>query len=487
VVTARPARLRPAAAALATLLVAAALASALGPGGARSRDSALAPGGVRAPGSVHAGPPRLLLLVTVDTLRADRLGAYGSARGLTPNLDALAAASVVFTGAYAPASLTVPSLAALMTGRYPEELGMASNESGLPERVPTLAGLLAARGWRTAAVVGNWVLRRGSGLERGFAEYDDRYPDAEAVRGFPERRAPATTATARAALRRCTAGARPCLLWVHYQDPHGPYTPPADLRARYLARERAAAGGTRRLPARRDNAGFGGIPRYQRIGAEREVAFYRSGYDAEVRYLDQHLGRLLADVGPEATVVLAADHGEALGERDYWFAHGALLSDVLVRVPLMVRAPGLAAGRRDDLVALVDVLPTLLGLVTGPAAPPGPGADTLPGRDLFAPGAAARPSVPYLANLGIGGVRRWGLVEGEHALVVEERDGRSTGRLVRRGDDATDLADTLPDVRDRLVAALAARRRALAAGAEARRVTSPAACAQLRALGYLDD
>ncbi|MBW1687678.1 MAG: sulfatase-like hydrolase/transferase, partial [Deltaproteobacteria bacterium] len=101
-------------------------------------------------------PPRLLLLVSVDTLRADELGAYGSRRGLTPNLDKLALESTVFTAAYASASLTLPSIATLLTGRYPEEMGIRSNESAVPESVPTLATELTARGWRAGAVVGNF-------------------------------------------------------------------------------------------------------------------------------------------------------------------------------------------------------------------------------------------------------------------------------------------------------------------------------------------
>jgi arylsulfatase A-like enzyme len=414
-------------------------------------------------------------------LRADRLGAYGSTRALTPAIDALAARSVVFTSAYAPASFTVPSLAALMTGRYPEELGIWTNESAFTDSVPTLAGVLTTHGWYTSAVVSNWVIRSGPGLERGFAHYDDTYPDMEASRMMPERRAQATTDAALAALERCLT---PCFLWVHYQDPHGPYTPPEDLRARYLAREREAPDGRRLLPEG-DHNGFGGIPGYQQLGDEREVAFYRSGYDAEVRHLDEHIGRFLEafearGFAERAVIVFAADHGESLGEDDCWFAHGALLSDVLVRVPLFVRVPGAVPGRRDELVSLVDVLPTLLPLLTGK-----PAEDERPGRDLFAPGAAARPSRPYLANLGDNAVPQWAVVEGDYKLLVEERDGDERVRLLRRGDDA-EVIEPLPEVRARLDASLRATRSALRRKAETRQMLSPFDRERMKALGYAD-
>ena len=124
-------------------------------------------------GCGKAPMPRLVLLVSVDTLRADELGAYGSSRGLTPHLDALARESTLFTAAYAPAPLTLPSIAGLLTGRHPEALGIRTNESGLPVGVPTLATELGEAGWQAGAVVGNFMLRRESGVARGFQHFDD--------------------------------------------------------------------------------------------------------------------------------------------------------------------------------------------------------------------------------------------------------------------------------------------------------------------------
>ena len=136
-----------------------------------------------------AGDPaelRLIVLISVDTLRADRLGVYGGGLELTPNLDALAETSVVFETAYAPTSFTLPSVSALLTGRYPEEIGVLSNRSAVGASVPTLATGLRDAGWRTGAVVSNFVLRANSGLAVGFDRYDDALPAREAVRDWPD-------------------------------------------------------------------------------------------------------------------------------------------------------------------------------------------------------------------------------------------------------------------------------------------------------------
>ena len=233
-------------------------------------------------------------------------------------------------------------------------------------------------------------------------------------------------------------------------------------------------------------SGRGGIPSYQYFQGRREVAFYRAGYAAEVALADAAIGALLDGVRARgllsgATVVFAADHGEGLGEDDYWVAHGELLSDPLVRVPLMLRSPGVAPGRRDELVSLVDLFPTLLQRLAG--VPPDPQA---PGRDLLAEGAESRPSRPYLANLAGGEVPRYGLVEGEFKFVTTLRDGVWDGSLYRRGREDADLAAGAPQVAREM------RRKldALRAGIE-RRVELPQSLSaedreRLRELGYVE-
>lgn len=396
-------------------------------------------------GGCRGDAPDLLLLISVDTLRADRLGAHGSPLGATPNLDRLAAESIVFTAAFAPSAHTLPSLSALMTGRYPEEIGVRNNESAVATSVPTLASSLREAGWRTHAVVSNWVLRRSSGLDAGFDGYDDSFPQLEATRPMPERIAADTTTAALRAIQACRVepGAR-CFVWVHYQDPHGPYTPPQDLRERFLERERAAQDGQRTLPLLDDFSGIGGIPNYQALEGEREIAFYRAGYDGEVAYLDREIGRLLAGLGEDAEraiVVFSADHGESLGEQDLWFAHGEQLTDVQVRVPVWLRIPGRRPQRRDDVASLLDLYATLLALATDAA--PDPAAR---GRDLLARGAAEDASPVYLATLGGSRERRYGWIEDGYKFVLLYRDDVWQGQLFRLGDDSIDLAAPAPQL-----------------------------------------
>lgn len=440
-------------------------------------------------GSEGGGPsPRHVLLVTVDTLRADRLGAYGSELGATPALDASAAESVVFEAAYASAPLTFPSVATLFTGRYPAELGVRSNRSAVPEGVPTLATVLREQGFATAAVVSNFVLRDKSGLADGFDHYDDRMPQTEATRGWPERLGPDTTDAALARFAELKDASR-WFLWVHYQDPHGPYTPPREVRERFLAAERAepsASGPVAELPEEGDDFGEGALPHYQILGGRRDVAFYRAGYHGEIAQVDAAIGRLLAGVDAAADddllVVFAADHGEALGEHDFWFAHGHHLTDELVRVPLWMRVPGRPPGRRDDVVSLADLFPTIVALVLGEQAP-----RAYPGRNLFAPDAAEQTSTPYLDTLSAFRERRLGLVEDGYKLILTHRDGQWYAELFQQGRESLDLSAPAPQVVARLRTRLDALRDRYDRGAPERREDfSEEEEAALRALGYLE-
>src|SRR5262245_43235391 len=233
-----------------------------------------------------------VVLITCDTLRADRLGIYGYERETSPNLDAFARESVVFDNAWSSAPLTAPALATLMTGRLPDELGMSSNEVVLPGEVTTLAEAASEAGIPSAAVVSNWVVRArgvsGEGFEQGFASYDDRMEEREPNRRlYNERSAAATT---RAAIEWLASARRDrFFLWVHYQDPHGPYTPPEPF-VRLLQRP---IPDEPLLGVGKTDKGLGEIPRYQELGLERAPEFYRIRYDAEIRSFDHALGQLL--------------------------------------------------------------------------------------------------------------------------------------------------------------------------------------------------
>lgn len=307
---------------------------------------------------------RLFLLLTEDTLRADQLGAYGSGLGATPHLDRLLAQSLRFEDAFAPCSYTLPSVAAMMTGRHPEALGAPSSSASVEGRRPALAARLRDAGFATGAVASNDVLRRESGLAEGFASYDDAFPQSERSRDVPDRRAARTTDAGLRMLDRLARTERAsAFLWVHYQDLHGPYVPDDALRARFRAEAGAGDADPRALPVAPGERGVGSIPRYQHLEGHRDPAFYRAGYAGEVALVDDAVGRLLdrlreRGLWQKSTVLFTTDHGEGLGEQDYWFAHGELLTDPLVRDD--VRAESVhrtgspdedLASRRPDLLA----------------------------------------------------------------------------------------------------------------------------------------
>ncbi len=318
---------------------------------------------------------RRVILITCDTLRADRLGCYGYERPTSPNLDEFARNAVVFDNAWSTAPKTTPAVSALLTGRLPDEIGVTGgNRYLLPSAAVTLAELARAAGWRTGAVVSNWVLRDqpkygGAGVQQGFEHFDDKMDVREISRDVYERFAPATTDAAIGWFEERRARSEDqFFFWVHYQDPHGPYRPPAEVLARFerpaTAEPELSVGTTQR--------GLGQIPAYQVLETERRPEPYRARYDAEIASFDEHLGRLLdwlerADWTRDALIVFTADHGEALGEHGYWFCHGESLHAEIVRVPLLVRFPeGSSHVRADERGRVtrpaghLDLWPTIL-------------------------------------------------------------------------------------------------------------------------------
>lgn len=276
--------------------------------------------------------PYNVLLITMDTTRADRLSAYGASPHLAPALDRLARDSVIFERAYTTAPLTTPAHASLFTGRMPFEHGVRLNgEHRLPQSEITLAEILRDNGYETAAFIGAFVLDSQFGLDQGFDHYDDDI-EAHIVVGknrlLRERSAAEVSRRAREWILR--RGRRPWFCWVHYFDPHYPYQSWSTV--------------------------FG-------------ARFQDHPYDAEIAYMDLHIGRLLdalREHGKLANtlIVVVADHGESLGEHDE-MQHGLTLYESAVRVPLLIALPrGRHAGRRVVApVSLADIAPTILDLL----------------------------------------------------------------------------------------------------------------------------
>lgn len=282
--------------------------------------------------------PRNLLLITIDTLRADRVGAYGYARARTPRLDALAAAGVLFERAYAAAPITLPSHATILSGRYPPGHGARDNGIKVSDKTPTLATELKARGFRTAAFVAAFPLDHQFGLARGFDVYSDRLPRDRAGRQANERAAsdvvneavdwlggaPArgTEAPGTQAPGPSTQHPAPFLLWVHFFEPHAPYE-----------------GNLSRPVADR--------------------------YDDEIATVDRAVGRVIDAIGDrksDTLIIATADHGEAFGEHGE-HAHSIFVYDTTLRVPLILAGPGLAPKRIATPITLADVAPTAMKLL----------------------------------------------------------------------------------------------------------------------------
>lgn len=280
---------------------------------------------------------RHLTIVTIDTLRADRLGCYGG-DVVTPHLDAIAREGAMAPQATAHVALTRPSHVSLFTGLLPPQHGIRDNVSpSLPPQVPTLAPILRAAGFRTAAFVSSIVLSRQSGLDRGFEHYSDRFEaDADDARFLNtlQKRGDVTLVSALDWLEKAPKAER-LFLWLHLYDPHDPYEPPEPYAARYAGRP----------------------------------------YDGEVAWTDELIGRLDTALGrlglkQDTLLVVTSDHGEGLGEHGE-NAHGFFLYESTLRVPLLLRGPGILPGARPRVTArTIDLLPTALDLI-GVAAPEG--------------------------------------------------------------------------------------------------------------------
>ncbi len=291
---------------------------------------ALIAGCTRAYAPTHSTRQPNVILITIDTLRADRVG-----KGLTPSIDALAARGVRFANARAVVPLTLPSHTVIMTGTLPSQTGVHVNgTSGLAPGHPTIARALKDAGYRTGAFVGAYVLDRRFGLADGFDVYDDRVQrdPSGSIALEAERRGDAVVD---AALQWLTASNQtPFFIWIHLYDPHAPYEPPPE----YLARAK-------------------NVP-----------------YDGEVTFADAQVGRVLhwlKSSGQEnrTVVVVAGDHGESLGDHGE-ATHGMLLYDSTLRVPLIVAGPNVDVGARDGPVSLVRLAATLV-TAAGAAVPHG--------------------------------------------------------------------------------------------------------------------
>jgi arylsulfatase A-like enzyme/Flp pilus assembly protein TadD len=283
--------------------------------------------------------PEALLLVTIDTCRADRFGCYGAKSGATASTDRLAERGAVFLDASAPTPLTLPSHCSILTGLYPDRHSVRDNGAGqLPEEAETLAEILQGRGWSTAAFVAAFPLDASFGANQGFDTYGDEFTGLTLgeMEGVPEhsedvakrlfydeRVASEVASEVLPWLSEARKTSRPFFAWVHFFDPHANYRPPPHWGARY--------------------------------GHE--------SYEGEIAFADEQIGRILTELEPireRLTVVITADHGESLGEHQE-LTHGLFLYQSSLSVPWVMAGPKIPKGVRvAEPVSLVQVLPTIL-------------------------------------------------------------------------------------------------------------------------------
>lgn len=349
-----------------------------------------------------------LVLVVIDTLRADHVGAYGYQRPTTPRLDELAARGARFTAAHAATSWTLPSVVSMLTGTYPAEHGVDVADATLNEKRATIATVLHAAGYETAAFSANVAfLTDAQGIGRGFDRFENVLPAGEDPFNAGAGADRVTDAALAWLAARGTARA-PYFLYVHYFDPHGPYYPPQE----YAARLGVAADEPMYVdPSRTTYAMLGTVP------GEHDLATLRALYDGEIAFTDAEVGRLVDGLRRGSTdgpiVVVTADHGEEFGDHG-GMQHGRTLFEEVLHVPLVVAggsAPGLVVDTPVSLVSLAATFAEYAGVVPAPSFVGSSLAPALRGQPLT-------PTVLF-ADLGTPGAQhRMAAIDGAWKLVL---------------------------------------------------------------------
>jgi len=434
------------------------------------------------PSSAADDPRPHVVIVTLDTTRADHLGLYGYPRPTSPNLDALGEGALVFDRLVVPMATTLPTHTSLFTGVWPLEHGITANlkhggERFVPsEALTPFASWAASRGYDTAGFVSAAVLRAETGIASGFATFDS--PTRH------ERRARPTMDLALTWLQGRADEATPALLWVHLFDPHNPYVPPPRWRQAFEGDDPARDAWI----AQRQHAAVGTRPTGEVVHTVQAI----DRYDAEIAYMDQQLARLFdgieAHLGWDRTaLVVAGDHGEGLNQHGEP-GHG-LEWDEQLHAPLVMRLPGVAARRVSTVLSAADVLPTLLGQLDLPDE--AAFLDQASGMDVLADGFEERPvlSMRSMRQSTLGKPLVWTLTgphdkchldeQGLATLYDLDHDPHELSPLAEPSERLDACTAALVTERDRQLA----RQVQLGAGRTAR--MSEAELEALEALGYV--
>lgn len=402
-----------------------------------------------APAPLSQGPGLNVVLITLDTTRADRLGCYGYQDAVTPNLDAIARNGVRFAKAYAPVPLTLPSHASIMTGRNPYAHGVHNNGAyALPADVPTLARALKSRGYRTAAFTASFSVDSRFGLDGGFDLYDDDIqPGSPFKAANGERRAEQVLQIFEPWFEKASASSDPFFAWIHFFDPHLPYTPPSPIREEFPGRP----------------------------------------YDGEIAYMDAIVGQVMLRLKAKSLlgrtlIIVAGDHGESFGEKGEW-GHGVFLYEPAVHVPLLILAEGLLPAGKvvDSRVRLIDIFPSVLDILRMPIPEGVQGESLLP----YIQGRKQADLEVYLETFypreNFGWAALTGLLSGPWKYI--EAPTRELYNLPSDPGESDNLAG-----RDKTADGLKARLGTILKEgvASSRRSASESEIARLRSLGYVD-
>lgn len=408
----------------------------------------------------HAAPTNVLLL-SVDTLRADRLGCYGYDHPLTPNIDALAAQGMLFEDAVCEVPLTAPSMGSMLTSHYPRMNGTGRNGLRLPEGVRTVTQEFKDAGYHTFCVQSNWTLKdKLSAIGRGFDVYDDEFHEKRWGFIKPERGGEEVTARALELLEQRPRD-KPFFAWIHYSDPHAPYN---------FHKEFNPTGKKKIL-----------------MGREKKT---RLNYDTEVAFTDAQLGRILSALPPDTAVLFVADHGESLFEHDY-LGHGRRIYQTCMHIPFIVRGAGATPGRSSAPVRGIDVGPTLLGLAGLPEPEGYLGVNVITeeipasrARVIETYGGAV-PNLPGADALLSDAPLKQGVLQEGWKLII---DGRKN-ELYNLREDPDELTDVSSQEQDRVVqlrALIEQWDQATARAAQAEEDLNKDDWEALEALGYLE-
>ncbi len=427
------------------------------------------PAAAAKPGGLTKHPD--IVIITVDTLRFDRVSVYGYKRPTTPNIDALLEGGVRFTQARVPEPLTAPSMTSMVTSLHPHEHGATRNALRMRPGLASFVSILRHHGYETAAFIGNWTLKDElSGLAEHFESYNEVF-DRKRWFGlwFAEATAEDLTTKSLAWIgKHLESSRRPFLVWVHYVEPHAPYR----FQKEFAPRLGITSGQTTRMDR----------------------------YDTEVAFVDDSIGELLAGIegtSRPALIHFASDHGESLGEHDYW-GHGRHLYDATVHIPMGFAWRGEIEPRVIDAPAsLLDLGPTTLGLLGLPVPDLFRGYDWAPVLTGETPAPDARITHHQAhkgAVQGDGGTnaRRQGLLEvgriadhrkeilrvksGKFRIYDLSKDVRERTNLAGDGEPSAELSEWLQQVREGLAASDALPPPSL----------DPESIERLRALGYID-